>query len=114
MEPHDLAAMKRAITLERARGARERQAIDDRLREQSWHEVGQFASWCCQDRAMRLRPYDCPPCRIKSTDPNDSSDDWGWRPSEIALLRKLLDAGISRYHPDPIGALEEAKNKRVA
>ena len=30
------------------------------------------------------------------------------------LLRRLLDAGLSRYEPNPIAALERAEAKRVA
>ena len=30
------------------------------------------------------------------------------------LLRRLLDAGLSRFEPDPLGAIEEAEGKRRA
>ena len=41
-----------------------------------------------------------------------------WRPraarESAELLRRLLDAGLSRFEPDPLGAIEEAEAKRRA
>jgi hypothetical protein len=44
----------------------------------------------------------------------DPSDDWGYRPQEVALLRRMLAAGVSRFHPHPMQAIAEAERNRVA
>lgn len=108
----DTAALTRAIEQERRHG--DAKAIDAMLKDQSWHEAGVHASWCCQDRNLRLRPWECPPLATKSTDVNDAADVWGWRLNEIRLLKKMLDRDISRYEPDPIAALEAAREARRA
>ena len=107
MEAHDRRAMELAIEMARADSETQRREIDDRLRTQPWQQVAEFAVWCCQDRSLKLRPWDCPPCCTK--DVEDPSDDWGYRPQEVALLRRMLAAGVSRFHPDPLAAIAEAE-----
>ena len=114
MEAHDRRAMELAIEMARADSETQRREIDDRLRTQPWQQVAEFAVWRCQDRSLKLSPWDCPPCRTK--DVEDPSDDWGCRPNEVALLRRMLTAGVSRFHPDPMRAIEanEAERKPAA
>ena len=68
--------------------------LDDQLKERPWLEVAEFASYCCQVDSLNLLPHQSPPCGFIGNDP-DAAD----------LLRRLLDAGLSRYEPDPIAAL---------
>jgi hypothetical protein len=35
------------------------------------------------------------------------------RAQAARLLREMLDAGISRYHPDPVAALKAAKRRKA-
>ena len=109
LQERDLQAMKLAIEDERAQGGPQREAIDARLRDQAWHEVGQYAAWRCQDRHLRLRAWDCPPCRTR--DVEDPSDDWGYRPAEVALLKRMFAAGVSRFDPDPLKAIAETEQR---
>jgi hypothetical protein len=105
----DRDAMALAIEQERAQGATQRRAIDDMLHDHAWHEVGRHAAWSCQDRALKLRPWDSPPCCTKIVDVPE--DVWSFRPAEVALLKRMLKSGVSRYHPDPIRALAEAETQ---
>jgi hypothetical protein len=61
----------------------------------------------CQDRNLQLRPWECPPFRTRDVD--EPSDEWGNRPGEVALLKRMLRAGVSRFHPDPMAAIEAAE-----
>ena len=74
------------------------------LKERSWQEVAEFAAYDRQIDNMGLRPWETPPCLV--CDENEPRVG-----EEIAakVLRNMLKAGISRWHPNPIAALEEAK-----
>lgn len=56
-----------------------------------------------QVRSLGLRPWECPPCFAT---PNNTP--------EGRFLRRMLDAGLSRYEPDPIEALEAKANEQAA
>jgi len=71
-----------------------------------WEEVAAFAASCCQSRALRLKPWQEPPCVCDEDDANDRS------PEGRKLLRQMLRAGVSRYAPDPMAALKAAKAKQ--
>jgi hypothetical protein len=107
MNAHDRKAMQLAIAMARADSEQQRHEIDDMLRAGPWQEAGERAVWACQDRNLRLRPWECPPFLTDSD--AEPSDCWGRRPQEIALLARMLAARISRYHPDPIAALAAAE-----
>ena len=66
-----------------------------------WAEVAGFACSSVQGRALQLKPRQSPPCA-----PADKSAQ--------KLLRKMLEAGISRFHPDPVWAVIEAWKQRKA
>ncbi len=46
---------------------------------------------------------------VPDADVDEPSDDWGCRPGEVALLKRMLRAGVSRFHPDPMAAIEAAE-----
>ena len=58
-------------------------------------------------RNLRLRPWEAPPCDSQLVD--RPKDIYGCRRGEVALLRKMLAANVSRYHPDPMQALAGAQ-----
>ena len=85
------------------------------LAEREWDEVAHFCSYHRQYQALNLLPWQSPPAWIGDPDEDLS------RPQhrtegrhEAALLtKKMLALGISRYHPDPVGAIQAAqKTKR--
>jgi hypothetical protein len=55
---------------------------------------------------LNLEPWSSPPCWGDSKHhPN---------PAARKLLEQMLAAGVSRWHPDPLAAIEEAKQKGAA
>ena len=92
----DREALEAAMVKTREEPERAEQ-LDEMLKDRSWIEVAEFAASHCQRRALRLKPWELPPCDIYEDDP----DSPGKR-----LLKRMLDAGISQFHPDPVAALE--------
>jgi hypothetical protein len=63
---------------------------------EKWEAVAESAAYSCQIKALKLKPWEDPPC---------FADGAGDGPADI-LLRKMLAAKISRWHPDPFAELE--------
>ena len=106
MDKHDRHALKLAMALCRAEDEACAEQIDSMLEDRSWAEVSAFAASHCQSRALRLAPWQQPPCNGDSKHHPD--------PDARALLEQMLALGVSRWHPDPMAALEETKRKGVA
>jgi hypothetical protein len=82
-----------------------------RLRIGPQHRV-RFAAYGCQMRSLRLAPWQYPPCLINAADIDQllaGGDDLHGKRTAAQLLRRMLDLGISQYHPDPMAALDAAK-----
>ena len=100
----DRDALERAMHMAQRRplhAERLRQKLEDEL----WFAVAGFASNCCQCELLNLKPWQGPPCRASEDDLSPGDAD------AQKMLRKMLAAGISRYEPDPLAALERAKRK---
>jgi hypothetical protein len=106
MDLHDLAAMRLAIEVLR-KDPELGDSVAAMLQNQSEQEVGLFAASICQTRSLKLKAWECPPC--DSANVETPSDHYGARPNEVMLLRQMLAAGVSRYHPDPMRALTEVE-----
>ena len=108
----DRAALELAIEIARKQDRGRREQIDDKLRREPWLEVGIFAAYCCQDRALRLKPWQLAPCMVEA----DATDAPGHEPrgarNAAALLRRMLSLNISRFHPDPVAAINAAEQAR--
>jgi hypothetical protein len=109
----DREALQRAIEMVRAEGPNETRWIDDHLRTNGFFETGCLASYHCQYRALQLKPWQFPPIWIDDVsailkEPPDFKD----RHRAAKLLQRLLAAGLSRYEPDPLTALERAEAER--
>jgi hypothetical protein len=113
----DRDAFKRAIESCRNRkddpGRREQ--IDSKLAEEPWDEVGRFAAYSCQSRNLNLKPWQIPPCWIRDVEAvlAAGDDDMHGRRAAAKLLKRMLDAGLSRYEPDPLAALDARSAVRV-
>lgn len=93
----DREALKRAMDIAmRDRNMRER------LKHKPWEEAAFCAARYCQREVLRLRPWERPPMSVENS---DRSLDRGAR----ILLKKMLAAGLSKYEPDPMTALEKLR-----
>lgn len=110
LDPVDEAALTRAIEAMRANPAT-REQIEDMLATKPWREAAEFAAYSCQCDALRLRPWQSPPSWIDDLvgDINAGPDGVGGQFAAARLLRRMLDAGLSRYEPDPLAGLKRAK-----
>jgi hypothetical protein len=104
----DRDALKRAIGDARAQDPGRDKQISSMLATRPWFEVARFAAYCCQDRALRLRPWQSPPCWMGDDKPAVDNDDTHGDLRAWQLRRRLIEAGLSPYEPDPIAALEAA------
>jgi hypothetical protein len=112
MTPTDRDALERAIAICRTQKTPEdRRQIEEKLEDEPWIEVAHFAAYSCQCDALHLKPWQSPPCWIDNlvATINDGNDGIGGDYAAAKLLQRLLDAGLSRFEPDPIGALERTK-----
>ena len=95
---------------ERLAGTRYKNPFPDRewIHEpQPWEEVAKFAARICQRDALNLTPWEYPPCNAHRTDhplDNDGSE---------KLRDRMLAAGVSIYHPDPLRALGRSEMRYV-
>ena len=108
MTRNDRAALKLALEQARAEDPGRAQQIHSMLEERAWTEVANFAASVCQNRTLKLQPWDLPPCDV------DEDDDSDINANAVRLLRKMLAAGVSRYHPDPLATIEAAAERKRA
>ena len=104
----DLEALERAIQLARQESRGRRDQIDGMLKERDWQEVAEFCAYCCQDNALKLKPWEVPPVWIDDVDQHVPLPDLGRRRRAASLLKRLLVAGLSKFEPTPLAALEHA------
>ena len=71
------------------------------LERDGWFRTADFCCYHVQRRALGLKPWEVPP----GSGPNT--------PEGQRLLDRMLKAGISRYDPDPLGALLAARRKQA-
>lgn len=100
----DQEALARAIEIVRKNRV-EGKLINERLAKGGdWFDVASGAAYSCQMIALGLKPWMRPPCHAHITEPR--RDEQG-----IALLHRLLAAGLSRYEPDPLQAIEQTQRR---
>jgi hypothetical protein len=116
IDPLDLEALERSIEMARAESPARAEQIDDFLAdpERTWWDTASFCSYVAQGNALNLPPWQSPPCW---TDPDQvdaiiaRGDDGVMGDYAAAiLLKRMLQAGLSQYEPDPIAALERVKH----
>jgi hypothetical protein len=89
----------RAIYCKRSSG---RQQIENR----PWLAGALLAAYACQCDALRLPPWQPPPCDVE-IDANDDGLPILGRKAAAELLRRLLANNLSRYEPNPVAALAQ-------
>jgi hypothetical protein len=107
MTRNDRDALKLALEMCRAESPGRDAQLTAKLQDESWEAVAKFAAHCCQRRSLHLLPWEAQPMY--------GDVDASWRdPKAEKMLQQMLAAGISKFHPDPLAALEEAKRKGAA
>jgi hypothetical protein len=84
------------------------------LASEPWEEVAQFASYCVQGRLLGLQPWQNPPMYARLSDLDRPYGDPRAARESAELLKRLLDAGLSRFEPTPLQALAGAEKRRTA
>jgi hypothetical protein len=103
IEERDRDALEMALDLCRRIGGPHRsEQLDAMLRERSWITVAEFAAYLCQGKSLHLKPWQETPCHVDEKAPRPGEE------TAVRILRALLRAGISRWHPDPLEAMERA------
>jgi hypothetical protein len=106
--------LERCIAAARAEDPGRRQQIDSMLSNRSRENVGIFAASCAQTRSLGLQPWQNPPFRASLRDLDKPFDDPRGERQAAELLQRLLKLGLSRFEPDPIGAIAEAEQRQAA
>jgi hypothetical protein len=118
MNEIDIDALKRCLAVARAEDPGRANQIDSMLADQtrSWEEVAVFAANCAQSRSLDLMPWQSPPFRASLRDLDKPYGDASGKRESAELLKRLHDANLSPFEPDPIAALErvEAEQRRRA
>jgi hypothetical protein len=110
---NDRAALEATMAIARQDPLRAEQLDRKLARGEPWDEVASFAALCVQADALHLKSWQCAPCDANDEiNPAEGDDRYGNRPDEVALLQRMLAAGLSRLEPDPIRAL--AKDGKAA
>ena len=83
---------------------------------ESWTEVAIFGSICVQSEKLKCMPWQWPCCVMVDLD-GALREPYGEphaRREVGEILKRLLDAGLSRFEPDPMGAIAKAEQRRAA
>jgi len=119
MKRTDRDALERCIaTMRNSKEPSDRKQIEDKLREESRLDAGTFAAYGCQMNALRLKPWQSPPCWIDFRDIKfiiaRGDDGVTGDYAAAKLLQRMLAAKLSRFEPDPVSALKQTNPPRAA
>jgi hypothetical protein len=111
----DRDALRRALTIARAESDEERAHLDHIEGRSGWQEAAESAVYHLQCKALRLRPWEPPPCWIRDLEADLAAGDdgVGGRFRAAKLTQRLLKANLSRFEPDPLAALAQAEDARM-
>jgi hypothetical protein len=105
MKRVDVKALHAAMKLARAESDGRCRQIDGKLADgEPWADVAVFAAGHCQTIALSLKPWQPPPCWMTDVMPVDDMPSAG-NVAAWELRRRLIDAGLSAFEPDPVAAL---------
>jgi hypothetical protein len=102
----DRDALKRALDACRAESPARAKQLDSMLADEPWQQVGVFAATCVQ------MPWQSPPFRASLRDLDKPFGDPSGKRESAELLKRLLDANLSPFEPDPLAAIAKAEAKR--
>jgi hypothetical protein len=101
LDPADMVALQLAIVKARAGNKQRARQLDEMLTDRGWLAAAEFAAYCCQFDTLHLKLWQTPPCCVR-----DENEPRVGEEEAAKLLRRMAKAGISRWHPDPLAALE--------
>jgi hypothetical protein len=99
----DREALQRSLKLARAE-PEYREKLERKIEAEGWESAARFACYNLQIDNLDLRPWQDPPMYAELR-PD---------PKALAILVKLLGAGLSRFEPDPVQALAAVRGKSPA
>jgi hypothetical protein len=111
----DREALERALAMDPDRDPAS-SPINRRLEPERWHEAAKSAAYACQCAALRPEPWQPVPANgyVAVTDDDSEYGPVMGRAAAAELLRRLLAAGLSRFEPDPLGALARVEAERAS
>jgi hypothetical protein len=68
-------------------------------------KIGRHAASVCQCEVLGLKPWQQAPCDVEPGETDAPGFEHRCTRNASLILERLLSAGLSRYEPDPIGAL---------
>jgi hypothetical protein len=108
----DREALTRAIEMAKLESKMRREQIESKFAsgEESWSDIAGFCSYCCQVKALALKPWQTPPACMRTDEdianalvppiePGDSRRD------AALLALRLIENNLSRFEPSPTEAL---------
>lgn len=115
LNPIDQDALARSLAACRLESPGRAAQLDSMLIDRPWERVAQFASYSCQIDALGLMPWQQPPCKIHLDSAiHEPFGDPSGRREAGEVLQRLLRNGLSKFEPDPLGAIAEAEQRRMA
>jgi hypothetical protein len=111
----DREALERAYAMDPDRNPANDEPIDRRLDPDRWFAAAKSAAYACQCATLRPKPWQPVPANqyVAVTDDDREYGPVMGRAAAAELLRRLLAVGLSRYEPDPLGALERIEAERA-
>ena len=118
----DREALSRALEIVRNRPEKEdpgrREQVDHLMKHEGWFTAADFCCYCCQSELIRPRLWQPIPADIDPADIETilarGDDGLGGEYAAARVLKRMLRAGLSRYEPEPLKALAEAKRRAPA
>jgi hypothetical protein len=115
MKRVDREALARAIEQAREESPETRRQIDAKLESDGWEKTAAFAAYGQQCRVLQLLPWEWPPCWLETDTDVESAlaqpEDHTGRRAAAELVKQLARAGLSRYEPSPVEALQRAAHE---
>jgi hypothetical protein len=87
-----------------------------KLDPEGWYRAAHSAAYACQCDALRPEPWQPVPANeyVAVTDDDSEYGPVMGRAAAAELLRRLLEAKLSRFEPDPINAIARVEAERAA
>jgi hypothetical protein len=109
MTPTDIDALELAIRQALLLDADTSEQIEWKLKRDPRIEVALLAAYVMQVRNLRLDASQQAPMDIDDPDKELRSPNFRGNHDAARLLKRMTAHGVSRYHPDPMTAIAEAK-----